>query len=128
MSGNAGNFGLNSVVWIPDHVHVMLKGHASTIYSLVLVMWWACSFTPSCGAVQRPSGQQDMAVQGKLEGTVEVSFRIDAKGHVEILNLASTSPQLADYVIKKLSRIQLEKGDPQVGQIIKYRFVFKKQT
>ncbi len=72
------------------------------------------------------SGQQ--VKESDLDGTVEVSFRIDGTGKVEILNIAATSPQLADYVIKKLNRIQLEKGDPQIGQIIKYRFVFKKQA
>lgn len=64
----------------------------------------------------------------ELEGTVEVSFRIDMGGKVEILKINASSPQLADYVIKKLSKIQLEKGDPQIGQVIKYRFVFKKQV
>jgi hypothetical protein len=64
----------------------------------------------------------------ELEGTVEVSFKIDGAGKVEILNINATSPQLADYVIKKLKKIQLEKGDPQIGQVIKYRFVFKKQA
>jgi hypothetical protein len=63
-----------------------------------------------------------------LEGTVEVSFRIDPKGKVEIIHIAATSPQLADYVIKKLNRIHLDSGDPQIGQVIKYRFVFKKQA
>ena len=41
----------------------------------------------------------------ELEGTVEVSFKIDGAGKVEILNINATSPQLADYVIKKLKKI-----------------------
>jgi hypothetical protein len=57
-----------------------------------------------------------------------VSFRIDGSGKVEIISINATSPQLADYVIKKLNKIQLQKGDPQIGQVIKYRFVFKKQA
>lgn len=80
---------------------------------------------------QKGQGQQkdQQAITSKeLEGTVEVSFKIDATGKVEILNIHATNPQLADYVIKKLKKIQLEKGDPQIGQVIKYRFVFKKQT
>jgi outer membrane biosynthesis protein TonB len=73
--------------------------------------------------------EEPQAVKSKeLEGTVEVSFKIDGAGKVEILNINATSPQLADYVIKKLKKIQLEKGDPQIGQVIKYRFVFKKQA
>ena len=80
---------------------------------------------------QRGQGNQkepQVVTSKELEGTVEVSFKIDAAGKVEILNIHATNPQLADYVIKKLKKIQLEKGDPQIGQVIKYRFVFKKQT
>lgn len=76
---------------------------------------------------QQPSSQEDEAVK-HLEGTVEVSFRIDKAGKVEIVNMNATNPQLADYVIKKLNKIKLEKGDPQAGKIIKYRFVFRKQA
>lgn len=65
---------------------------------------------------------------GNLEGTVEVSFKIDHQGKIEVLSMNATSPQLADYVLKKLKKVQLEKGDPQIGQVIKYRFVFKKQA
>lgn len=63
-----------------------------------------------------------------LDGVVEVSFKIDQLGKVQILNINSTSPQLSEYVIKKLSKIQLEEGNSQVGKVIKYRFVFKKQA
>lgn len=63
-----------------------------------------------------------------LDGVVEVSFRLDSEGKVQILNINSTSPQLSDYVIKKLNRIQLDGSNSQLGKIIKYRFVFKKQA
>ncbi|MCC6601037.1 MAG: hypothetical protein IT223_10240 [Crocinitomicaceae bacterium] len=92
----------------------------------------ACSDTERIGDIgsseqqdsHPPAGEQDK----NLEGTVEVAFKIDGGGKVEILNINATNPQLADYVIKKLNKIQLERGDPQIGQIIKYRFVFKKQV
>lgn len=63
-----------------------------------------------------------------LDGVVEVSFKIDQLGKVQILNINSTSPQLSEYVIKKLAKIQLEEGNSQIGKVIKYRFVFKKQA
>lgn len=63
-----------------------------------------------------------------MDGIVEVSFKIDNLGKVQILNINSTSPQLADYVIKKLGKIQLQEGDSQIGKVIRYRFVFKKQA
>lgn len=63
-----------------------------------------------------------------LDGLVEVSFKIDSDGKVQILTINSTSPQLADYVIKKLGKVKLDQGSSQTGKVIKYSFVFKKQT
>lgn len=63
-----------------------------------------------------------------MEGTVEVSFKINTEGQVNILNIKSSNPDLIDYVVKKLKKIKLEKSDDSVGQTIKYRFVFKKQA
>lgn len=95
--------------------------------AIILVFMLLSSYTgleanANAGAVQKPQSEKE------LEGTVEVSFRIDMAGKVEILSINASSPQLADYVIKKLNKIKLEKGDPQIGQVIKYRFVFKKQA
>lgn len=64
----------------------------------------------------------------RIDGVVEVSFKIDSEGKIQILNINSTSPQLADYVIKKLSKVKLEQGSSQTGKVIKYSFVFKKQA
>jgi outer membrane biosynthesis protein TonB len=108
-------------------MHFMLKKRIFSLLTLVLLMAASADASVQGSPDQRPK-QKQTTVQANLEGTVEVSFKIDAQGHVEILSLASTSPQLADYVIKKLAQVKLEKGDPQVGQIIKYRFVFKKQA
>ena len=75
---------------------------------------------------QAPISQDDKT--NELEGTVEVAFKIDAQGKVNILNINASNPKLIDYVVKKLSKIQLDQGDSQSGKVIKYRFVFKKQA
>jgi hypothetical protein len=76
----------------------------------------------------QPDKNQPREQEPNLDGVVEVSFRLDNQGKVQILNINSTSPQLSDYVIKKLNKIQLDNTNPELGKIIKYRFVFKKQT
>lgn len=75
---------------------------------------------------QAPISQDDKV--NELEGTVEVAFKIDAQGKVNILNINASNPKLIDYVVKKLSKIQLDQGESQSGKVIKYRFVFKKQA
>lgn len=80
------------------------------------------------GSHQRQENKTEDQEEPNMDGVVEVSFKIDSEGKVQIINMNSTSPQLAEYVIKKLNKIQLQQGDSQVGKIIRYRFVFKKQA
>lgn len=99
------------------------------ILKKIAVLLLSAVLSTSAAGVSFDQNQPSTSQQEpNLDGTVEVSFRIDTGGKVEILKINASHPQLADYVIKKLNKIQLEKGDPQIGQIIKYRFVFKKQV
>lgn len=66
--------------------------------------------------------------QPNLDGLVEVSFKIDAVGKIQIVHINSTSPQLTEYVVNKLSKINLSNETAPDGKVITYRFVFKKQT
>lgn len=77
---------------------------------------------------QRPSSSEKSGGQPNLDGVVEVSFRVDGQGKVQIVRINSTSPQLADYVIRKLEKVRLEQGSSDTGKIIKYNFVFKRQA
>jgi hypothetical protein len=63
-----------------------------------------------------------------VNGVVEVSFKIDAAGKVQVMSMNATSPQLAEYVMQKLNKIQLQQVSAELGKIIHYRFVFKKQA
>ncbi len=83
--------------------------------------------------LQKEKGRKEVSKSNdqpepNLDGVVEVSFKIDHLGKVQILHINSSSPQLSEYVIKKLGKIQLEQGNSQIGKVIKYRFVFKKQA
>jgi selenocysteine lyase/cysteine desulfurase len=66
--------------------------------------------------------------QPNLDGLVEVSFKIDAAGKIQIVHINSTSPQLTEYVVNKLSKIKLSNDTASDGKVITYRFVFKKQA
>ncbi|NQX91375.1 MAG: energy transducer TonB [Flavobacteriales bacterium] len=64
----------------------------------------------------------------KMQGTVEVSFKIDDDGKVDILQIESSNPDLIDYVVQKLKKIKLKEGKDYNGQTIRYKFVFKKEA
>jgi len=66
--------------------------------------------------------------QTSLHGEVEVSFKIGADGKANILNIKSENPDLVKYVRTKLNKIQLQKDDFNINEIITYRFIFKKEA
>jgi hypothetical protein len=66
--------------------------------------------------------------QPNMDGLVEVSFKIDATGIIQIVHIDSTSPQLTEYVVNKLGKIKLTNETKSDGRVITYRFMFKKQA
>jgi len=60
-------------------------------------------------------------------GEVDVVLQVNPLGEVEVLQSRSLNEQLSDYVAKKLEKVRLTKDDISLGQVIRYRFVFKKQ-
>lgn len=66
--------------------------------------------------------------QPNMDGLVEVSFKIDAAGKIQIVHINSTSPRLTEYVVNKLAKIKLSSDTAPDGKVITYRFVFKKQA
>lgn len=96
-------------------------------FVLLLTITLTSTFTSPSLFAQSAKSVQEESIK-HLEGTVEVSFKIDMNGKLDIVSINATDPKLGEYVINKLKKIKLEKGDPQIGQVIKYRFVFKKQV
>lgn len=82
--------------------------------------------SPGISAQGKP-GKTELQ-QPNLDGLVEVSFKIDAAGKIQIVHINSTSAQLTEYVVNKLSKIKLSNDTAPDGKVITYRFVFKKQA
>ena len=61
------------------------------------------------------------------EGVVEVVMKVDDKGNWKVVNMAATNEELAKYVLTKLKDYN-QTAHKAVGQVVKYRFVFKKQV
>jgi hypothetical protein len=62
------------------------------------------------------------------EGVVEVVMKVDQKGQWKVVNMAATNEELAKYVLSKLKDYSPQTNNKTVGQVVKYRFVFKKQA
>jgi hypothetical protein len=64
-------------------------------------------------------GQQDL---------VDIRFKIDAQGKVQVVSVEASNAKLVDYVINKLQAIQLEPNLDEQDRIYRYKFRFKDQT
>ncbi|MFM9005013.1 MAG: hypothetical protein ACKOSR_05850, partial [Flavobacteriales bacterium] len=86
------------------------------------------TFGLTTNAVAQKNPTKSEQQQPNMDGLVEVSFKIDAAGKIQIVHINSTSPQLTEYVVNKLSKIKLSSDAAPDGKVITYRFVFKKQA
>lgn len=77
--------------------------------------------TPQKSTTAEPTTKQ-------LHGEVEVSFKIGGDGKADIISIESENPDLVEYVRLKLNKIQLEKDDINIDEVITYRFIFKKEA
>ena len=103
----------------------------SSLIAKASILALMCSFvlcvalTESRAQARPARTEQD---QPNMDGLVEVSFKIDAAGKIQIVHINSTSPQLTEYVVSKLGKIKLSNDAAVDGKVITYRFVFKKQA
>jgi len=100
---------------------------------LILLVFAVLVLTPAVVDAQRDSSAQGQRQskdpeQPNIDGLVEVSFRVDETGRIQIVHINSTSTQLTEYVVKKLTKIKLNTDSGSEGKVITYRFVFKKQA
>jgi hypothetical protein len=102
-----------------------LKNHCKLLLSLLLTAS-LLSYSGISTAQSAPV-KKDLQ-QPNMDGLVEVSFKIDAAGKIQIVHINSTSPQLTEYVVNKLGKIKLSSDTVGDGKVITYRFVFKKQA
>ena len=61
------------------------------------------------------------------QGVIEVSFKIDKNGEVEVTSINSDNPELIGYIMERLKKIKLDPAIYHTGQVIKYKFDFNKQ-
>lgn len=100
---------------------------------MALILAVLCCISSSVVSAQRDSSTQRRHQvkdpdQPNMDGLVEVSFKIDETGRIQIVHINSTSTQLTEYVVKKLTKIKLDTESGSEGKVITYRFVFKKQA
>jgi hypothetical protein len=105
-----------------------LKGYAvaSSAISEVTCFWNGHEEDCVVGEDQKPVTRN--ITNKNHEGVVEVVMKVDQKGQWKVVNMAATNEELAKYVLSKLKEYNMQANSKSVGQVVKYRFVFKKQA
>jgi len=67
----------------------------------------------------------EFARKKKLEGGVVVQFKFDENGVVHVLDACSNSPELENYVLNKLSNLQLKNCVVDINKDYYMRFMFR---
>ena len=63
-----------------------------------------------------------------MHGSVLATFVVDNQGKLEVLDLKSTNPALADYVRGKLAKVDLEDNNGGIWRKTTIRFVFRDEA
>ena len=63
-----------------------------------------------------------------MDGAVLVSFVVDIEGRLKIVDSESTNPQLRDYVLGQLEKIDIGDNPNGTWRIERRRFVFRPEA
>jgi hypothetical protein len=63
-----------------------------------------------------------------MDGVVEVSFVIDAEGHVRVISAESNNEELRAYVLRKLSKVDVGSNPSGTWRTEHMRFVFRPEA
>ncbi|MDF1674050.1 MAG: hypothetical protein P1U41_11115 [Vicingaceae bacterium] len=105
----------------------------SIIYTLAVISSMTFILPNSFGAVNMNEKLQEivkfkkgsLSIDENSSAFVKVSFKINEKGLVEILEMNYSDEIIKTQLVDKLSEIKVEE-DHNVGEIYNYNFTFKK--
>lgn len=66
----------------------------------------------------------DFAVKKAIQGQVTIIFTVSEKGFMQIKNVVTDEPELAEFVKKELTNLKCEEMIKVAGQYFKVRFHF----
>lgn len=67
----------------------------------------------------------EMAIETKKEGTVFVQFTVSEDGKLLVNQMNYLDVTFGDYVKQRLSKIKIDKNDPEIGSTHTMKFDFK---
>jgi len=63
-----------------------------------------------------------------VEGEASVMLRVMPEGNVQVVLIQTKNPLIAKFVERQVNKMKVDKEGIIIGEIFKYRFVFKTQN
>lgn len=63
-----------------------------------------------------------------ITGSADVTFQIMPEGQIKVVAIKSESEAVNKFIIKQTEKMNIGKDNTLVGEVFKYRFVFKRQA
>jgi hypothetical protein len=63
-----------------------------------------------------------------ITGSADVTFQILPEGLIKVVSIKSESDAVKKFIIKQAEKMNIGKNNALVGEVFKYRFVFKRQA
>ena len=64
----------------------------------------------------------------RMDGAVLVSFVVDIEGRLKIVDAEATNPELRDYVLRQLEKVDIGDNPSGTWKIERRRFVFRPEA
>ena len=64
----------------------------------------------------------------RMDGVVVVSFVVDIEGRLKIVEAETTNPELRDYVLRQLEKVDIGDNPSGTWKIERRRFVFRPEA
>jgi hypothetical protein len=64
----------------------------------------------------------------RMDGVVLVSFVVDIEGHLKVVDAEGTNPQLRDYVVRQMEKVDIGDNPTGTWKIERRRFVFRPEA
>lgn len=65
---------------------------------------------------------------GAVEGEANVMLRVMPEGNVQVVLIQTKNPVIQKFIERQVSKMKVDKEGLVIGEIFKYRFVFKTQN
>jgi hypothetical protein len=64
----------------------------------------------------------------EMGGSADVTFEIMPEGYVKVVSIQSENELVENFIVRQVGKMKINITDEMVGEVFKYRFIFRRQA